>query len=54
MMHRLTDTALRLTERWPEAPAALDEAIARVLDRDPTRRFPDLHALAAALDAVGA
>jgi serine/threonine-protein kinase len=54
MMHRLTDTALRLSERWPDAPAALDAALARVLDRDPTCRFPDLHALAAALDAVGA
>jgi serine/threonine protein kinase len=52
MMHRLTDIPLRLSERRADIPPGLDAAVARSLDRDPTRRFPDLHAFKAALDAV--
>jgi eukaryotic-like serine/threonine-protein kinase len=45
---RLTATAPRVRSLRPETPAAIDEAIARVLDRDPSRR-PTVRAFSDAL-----
>ncbi len=52
MLHRLTDAPVPLGARRPDAPAALEAALARAMSRDPDDRFPDLHAFAAALDAA--
>ncbi|MDZ4673544.1 MAG: serine/threonine-protein kinase [Gemmatimonadota bacterium] len=49
MLHRLTDTPLRLRDRRPEVPEWLDAAIARALSREPAERFPNVKALGEAL-----
>jgi len=54
MLHRLTDAALRLRDRLPDAPLALEQALERALSRDPADRFPDLNAFAAALEGAAA
>jgi serine/threonine-protein kinase len=40
----------RLREAIPDAPAGLEEIILRCLEKDRTKRFPDVRALAAALE----
>jgi hypothetical protein len=37
------------SQRWPELPRALDEALTRALTRDPDERFPDVRAFARAV-----
>lgn len=49
MLHRLTDTPVRLRDRRPEAPAWLDAVLARALSRDPADRYPDVRALGEAV-----
>ncbi|MBL8717113.1 MAG: DUF2378 family protein [Myxococcales bacterium] len=42
--------APRLRERMPDLPGPLDDAIARALEKDPTRRFPSMHAVVASIE----
>lgn len=41
-------------EQWPEIPNALERIILRCLERDPTRRFPDVQALLDELELMRA
>jgi eukaryotic-like serine/threonine-protein kinase len=49
----LQDEPPRLSERRPEIPEALETIVARCLEKDPAKRFPDVHQLARALAPLG-
>jgi adenylate cyclase len=48
----MLETPPRLRERFPEMPAALDELVASMLQKDPAQRPPDAEALMTALEAI--
>ena len=49
----LLQDAPRARQIQPALPKALDDVVARMLAKDPERRFPDARSLIAALDALG-
>ncbi len=49
----LQDPAPRLSERRPEMPEMLEQIVAKCLEKDPERRFADVHQLARALAPFG-
>ena len=49
----LFEEAPRLRDSRPEIPAALDDLVARMLDKDRARRPADGHAVVAEIDALG-
>ena len=49
----LQDPAPRLSERRPDMPPALEVVVARCLEKDPEKRYANVHELASALAPMG-